>query len=636
MPPSPHTSPAPARSAGPLPPCFRGLAWGLLLQAAGTCTMLLAPLPLPVPGNIRAQITFTLAASLAMGNAGLAVLAWYAARLAPHAWGNPAGQSRRRTWGLRLLGVLAALTWAWGAALLVPAALRRGDRRAARLAGFGGALGFAVWWIFHLWRDTAISSPLGWGLYAALALSGICLWFALRRLHAAPSRALCLAGWAAILAVLLTVAALPGWRIPRMAARADALTASVLATAGYADANAPFAAARPPVPPEADPVAALDPDAIDRTTTDWTAFLLASKAARPTGTDAPQLTPADLAALDAWFAAHPDFMAAADAVSTPGYRSCLPAASGPGDIAWGNTAFLEPRLDPALTTKWIAALDQRARAACARGDIPAALADIRRLAALAEAGTREPTLIGCLVANVATHSIVQHILPERLDLWDEASLSAIEDILEARVRGGPANYAQAVALETIGVEATIPELFKEWHRPDLHRHPMQSPRDGKTLCWIHSERIAYATAARRALDTAAAIAAMPPGPDRAAAWQTFRDEAPSDRDVALLGAIFIPDYTALFRSLVLAPEDDLACLRIAAAAARYHRAHGTLPPTLDALVPDYLPALPLEALTGVPPLYTPSSDAPAFHLDNLPAFGNSPRYTFYLSPPSAP
>ena len=49
------------------------------------------------------------------------------------------------------------------------------------------------------------------------------------------------------------------------------------------------------------------------------------------------------------------------------------------------------------------------------------------------------------------------------------------------------------------------------------------------------------------------------------------------------------------------------CVR-AAAIEFYRRDHaGTLPPDLETLIPDYLPALPLDYRTGEPLAYTPSS-----------------------------
>ena len=57
---------------------------------------------------------------------------------------------------------------------------------------------------------------------------------------------------------------------------------------------------------------------------------------------------------------------------------------------------------------------------------------------------------------------------------------------------------------------------------------------------------------------------------------------------------------------VVAPRDHASFVRAAVAVERYRRANGgVLPPTLDALVPDYLPAVPRAARTGEPLVYEP-------------------------------
>lgn len=615
--------------------CARGLAWGLAVWAVGGCILLVAPMPMPVPEITPARrILSVYGAMVVLAYAGLAILAVCAARLAPHVWGRAAGRSRLRTWGLRLLGALTVWPWVWGPALLVPAARRRGDRRGAWLAGVGGALAFVAQCGFHIRRLHAEASPLGWGVYALLAVAFALLWHALRRLEGGRSRVLHGVGWGLVLAGLLGVAALPGWRVPRMAARADALTASILADAGYADASAPLAAGRPPVAAEDDPLAAIDPDAFAAERTDWKAFCGPyCRTGDIRQLDPPQLEAADMEAIDAWFAAHPAFTAFADALSTPGYRSCLPGISKREELSLVENGRLEPRLlEGGACTDWIAALALRARAACACGDIPAALGDIRRLDVLADLNAREPWSVCKLVAALPIAQIVRCVLGERLDLWDDASLAALGDILEARVRATAGLFAQAVAVETIGCEATLPLVGGGW-RPDLFRHPMRSPYDGKYARWFLAERIAYAEHARRALDTAAALAALPPGPGRAAAWQAFRDEKHDENDLSMAAAILTPSYDGFFRTLVLSPETSLACFRIAAAVARWHREHGTLPETLDALVPGYLPAVPLEAAGGVPPVWEPAEDGKSFALGGLESHRKDGKMRFFLAPP---
>lgn len=610
--------------------CCRGMAWGLALYVIALCLAIVAPFPMPLPGPypVLRAVAWWVGAGLA-GLASTIVLLCSGARLAPHVWGDAAGRSRARTWGLRILGALTvAPLWAWGLALLIPAARRLGDRRAAWLAGAGGTLGFAAAWIFHL-RRRLLATPLGWGLCAAIFLSIALLWLALRRLEGGESRALRRAGWGLVLAVVLAVVALPEWRVPRMAARADALVSWVLTAAGYADANTPFTLARPPVAPEDDPLAALPADVLEADTATWKEF---KSPYVQDGENARQLTAADLDAIDAWFAAHPVFVAATDLGSAPGYRSCLPGATGPRDIDFVCGSYLEPRfMESGAALTWISVLVLRARVACGRGDIPAAVACIERIGNLSEALSREPTTIGKLMGHAGCKYAVQRILSERLDLWDNDSLAVLDTFLDTHAHIGLALFAEAMAGEMMGFDATLPELTRAWD-PDLFRHPMRTPVNAAIAHWLLSERIAYAEKMRDAIGTGATIASMPAGPDRAAAYAAFCDSPPPE-NVSMLQSILMPAYTSLFGTMVLDPETDLAILRTAAAVARWHRGRGTLPTTLDALVPDFLPALPLDAVTGLPLGYDPAPDACSFVLRSRLAIQRDNPIRFFLAPP---
>lgn len=53
------------------------------------------------------------------------------------------------------------------------------------------------------------------------------------------------------------------------------------------------------------------------------------------------------------------------------------------------------------------------------------------------------------------------------------------------------------------------------------------------------------------------------------------------------------------------PRNNAAFVRAAVAIERYRRTHGTLPPTLDALVPDFLPSVPVNVYDGKPLAYQP-------------------------------
>lgn len=72
-------------------------------------------------------------------------------------------------------------------------------------------------------------------------------------------------------------------------------------------------------------------------------------------------------------------------------------------------------------------------------------------------------------------------------------------------------------------------------------------------------------------------------------------------------------YPAVGKALVTDDQHTLhlAATRIVLAIEVYRAQHGAAPPTLDALAPDILPALPLDPFTGEPLIYRPDPDSPS-------------------------
>ena len=139
--------------------------------------------------------------------------------------------------------------------------------------------------------------------------------------------------------------------------------------------------------------------------------------------------------------------------------------------------------------------------------------------------------------------------------------------------------------------------------------------------------MAYAEKMRRALD-----------PDRVAVAAWHRDRQYEDEDrCTMLQSIFTPDFARIFQELVLEPDDDLLYLDAAAAVAAWHREHGSLPPTLDGLLP-YAPLYPFPLVIAgwVPsPGYEPAPDGRSFLLrPPFPSEKDKP-VRFFLAPPDA-
>lgn len=410
-----------------------------------------------------------------------------------------------------------------------------------------------------------------------------------------------------LFATALCAAAEPAPSADALRAEADALAADIAARLGSSvRPGVPFPGVRPPVAPDADPYAAIDPDALEHDRDEF-----ARMRPRLSKGDSPwhPLTPDDVSVLADTLPRLTNLAAAADAFATPGYRSSLPGLVSPpdGPAASPETWFAEPRLPDALVAARY--LVHRIRLALAQGDTASALADRARLLAVTDIFLREPSLGPAVARGFRNPAAYPDLPPDALaDAARDAS--ALADDLEAR-------WPDILLSD---FHCTLSENLA-----NLDPVPDDTPAD----VWAQTLRLA----AIRHLDTTAdairASFALPPGPERAAAIPpdfTFDPEWPVPEFLAKLTVHSVWRNTFI----TLARSRDNASIALAAAALlRYHRDTGTLPDTLDALVPDYLPSLPVAFADGAPLSYTPvSTPLPGFTL----SFPDTPHAAFFPLP----
>ena len=392
-------------------------------------------------------------------------------------------------------------------------------------------------------------------------------------------------------------------------AEADALAAGIAARLGSSvRPGAPFPGVRPPVAPDADPFAAINPDALANDRAEF-----ARMATRLNTIHSPwhPLTPDDVSILADVLPRLTNLAAAADAFATPGYRSSLPGLVFPtDDPSSPDTYFAEPRFtDAVIAARYLV---HRIRLALAQDNPASALADRARLLAVTVILLREPGSLGPSVTVSFRNPAAYPDLPPDALADAARDASALADDLEARWPDLLLSSFHCIFSENL-----------------LNLDP--APDDIPADVWGQTLRLD----AIRHLDTTAdairAALALPPGPERAAALPEsgfpIDPEVPTSELVAKMTvhATWHETFIALARS-----RDNASIALAAAALLRFHRDTGALPDTLDALVPDYLPSLPIAFADGAPLAYTPTTEdaSPGFTL----SFPDTPHVAFFPLP----
>lgn len=547
--------------------------------------------------------------------------------------------SFRRGWRAWLLlpamvlaGVMTAL---WPFVLFAPAARRLGGRRACAYAVAAGVvlvamyagllvmtqreLAFILDAAFRPWNASPLPDSLWWFCQGCAPAGALLVHAALCRFHGKPRAFARVWGILLVLLLAAAVATQPAFRVPALRRERAALLARLVESSGSAiRPGAPLPAATPPVAPADDPIAAFDTAAMDRQCGALGTFIREFGARRPAATPGFRsssrpvrrlhpLSAPEAETLENLLADSPDLAAAAEAFAAPGYRSSRQGVTHAGIPAEDGSEWVEPEVRRSFF--YPALFAARAALAGFRGDADAARADLDGLRRCAAVYAREPTAYGvqlsCLALRLAWET---GALQARLDLRPA-------DGLESAVRDAD---AFADACETLWSDTFAADLAFRFRDGAPPNNSVVFDRLEKALSflppsyrayWHESDKVAWLRHAESYVPDARAMLALPPGPERAAAFEGIcaRFEYGPENTLPLGADAFEGLSIPVWRHLELLtwPRDHASVLRTAAAVERYRRDRGSLPPDLGALVPGYLPSVPVGTESGKPIVYTP-------------------------------
>ncbi len=519
--------------------------------------------------------------------------------------------------GAALWALAATATGLWPLVALLPAARRLGNRPAARFAAAGGAALLAAAASGAVARWTGLA--LFWPAFALAALGTALVLAALAAFSGTP-RAFRPFGVAFAAMLVASLASQPSFRAGRYQREADARLLAVLERTGSPiRPGAPFPGAVPPVAEADDPVAAVDAGTLEADKASFhelRGMIVELEEPDPDDADGVAgdfrrhpLVPEESAAFAAWLASHPNLAAVAEAVSAPGgYRSCLPGLETAADIdARTDKVALEPRLFDCLHLANF--LSFRAKVRLAAGDAAAAADDVRRIDRLAALADREPTMIGGIVAG-ALRQMRRSLLSARIDRWPDDVLDAFARDAERDADLAERDWKRYVAGELVFMDATLRSLPED----AVPSFDFRQPRDLGGLArlflryWFARERLAFLDFAETEMDAIDAALALPPGPERAAAFDALLES--EKRRAAVLppgAALFAGSWSFFFVERQNGFRTAADFVRAAVAVEKWRRAHGgETPPSLDALVEaGLLRDLPRDARTGEPLAYDP-------------------------------
>ena len=504
---------------------------------------------------------------------------------------------------------IGAFAWAlasaavglWPLAALLPAAHRLGNRPAARLAAWGGAaflLAGAPCGIRAIMDIPAVF----WSVIALGVLGVGLVLAALRRLddNASPHRAF---EWVFVATVATAIATQPLWHVRRLERQADETLNSFLESLGISQAQVEeMLVGRPPVAEADDPVAALDATVLEAEKGSFSAL---RRMVTPRGgtTRLHPLVPEEIDVIKSWFATHTNLAVEADAVSdSPEYRSCLPCIASLKEVSPATAFELgDPRLSMGNAISYANLVRFRACAALADGNGSAGVAAAVQFENLIAQVEHTPTLINQLVA-IAIAGMEPKLLVPRIDLWREEDLLAVQRLADDAVA-----KAEQRARITLACEACFNKAAFGGVLSNMLPRVQAVLRGSRALdLWVAAESRAllrYEIESWEAMKPLFETALDEPLGD------TFgRLEAVSmERGATLppLASVLAPAWSSGLATQIGSPRNNAAFIRAAVAIERYRRKHGTLPPTLDALVPDFLPSVPVNVYDGQPLTYEP-------------------------------
>ena len=356
-----------------------------------------------------------------------------------------------------------------------------------------------------------------------------------------------------------------------------------------------FFPATSPVAKEDDPLASLDEKAIGE---EMAAFADLKSILRPTGCEPRRhpLAPEERKLIAEWFASHQNVSAAINALAeTPNYRSCIPGPESLVDAIGKFSFFDEPRTTELLGYARVNRL--KACADMSDENADAAAKAFELLENLAESCDRIPSFITMLGAS-AVRSLGIDILSCRIDLWSDEALDCIVQAAEAAAAEAEGRFRDSFAVEVFIAEhlfanrdwaaspgvsqAKDSQLSVECSRLALYR--------GMAASWAKLEKLFPVTHSRQIGEELDAI---------------NDDEDQRIHEMPSLAQAIATSTATMAGQTVFGVRSKAVFVRTAVAIERYRRANGALPPSLNVLVPDWLPEIPRDIFTGEVLQYEP-------------------------------
>ena len=497
----------------------------------------------------------------------------------------------------------SAIAWAaagvatglWPLAALLPAACRLGNRPAVHRAAWGGG---ALLFAYVLAMAGGLATlPVYWPiLLASLAGTGLVL-AALYAIGGASRPLRALRRTFAVL-VVLSLATQPALHAVRVRHQADEAFAALLERLD------------PPIAADLLQTADLRREFSGKTPeetafADEKASFVKLREQMIPGFRRHPLTSEECAAIDLWFASHTNLLAMAGKLSPP--MDSMPAETDANDDTPSPTC-----LDALAVAR---CLVFRAKAAADAGDAAVAADAFRRIGHIA--ARFEPALT---FVDFLTMDMVYGFLPGpiqcRIDLWAEDDLMAVQRATEEAAESVERRLRIAIAGESVADESLIRDFA------------------GTTLAtYSKATRLLYGNGI---LDYWIAMERRSLYRERLADWEAVENlirnwpaDGAADGEIRRLGkevqgkastplaSVLKLGLAASGLPAVVSAKNNAVFARTAIAIERYRRAHGgELPPTLDALVPDFLPGIPRCMRTGSPLDYDPGPlDIPEEEID---------------------
>ncbi|NNC90543.1 MAG: hypothetical protein HKN82_18970, partial [Akkermansiaceae bacterium] len=275
------------------------------------------------------------------------------------------------------------------------------------------------------------------------------------------------------------------------------------------------------------------------------------------------------------------------------------------DLAWEETYAMEIPQFFSLR-KVIQAFAVRAVFRLASGDSAGAARDIITMHRLAEAGGRDPLLVGMLI-GLAGHASALNVLWDGLDrrAFTDPELQEL-DVVLAGIDPFPQRLAAVLRMERAIALRALDELEAN---PRRTRAMTGTPDHDPVFRWGFST---WMSANRLGVSEDLQEAILAPGgtPVTRLEWKSFVDwerriehrwRGPR-KTLEALATLLTPAPVAAGRRAYLM-EAEIGHARLAIALERHRLATGAYPASLAALVPDFLPALPEDRINGRPVEY---------------------------------